>query len=264
MSRSAHSRRPGRCRPASSHQVFLAGVLTSAEDFERARPWGLSAARDYESYLLDTAVLLERALRSFEAVQVRRFHPQDFTEFCVLHRLDPAARLARERYLANPALLGQLLAYQGEELTGDFVPRLERARENGLTMRHAELLLAEAGSDPVVQRAYQEAAELFRRLLGTAGPGTYEFHCEVRAPGGPLPARARVVQWEDGVVRINDEDLDLVHAVLCAALAGALPGTLTLAGLRGSGAGCGEYQQVRWDWASTGAGFAPTGRATDR
>lgn len=257
MSRSAHSRRLGRCRPTSPHQVFLVGVLTCDQDFEQARPWGLSAARDYESYLLDTAVLLEQAHRSFEAVQVRRFHPADFAEFCLLHRLDPTARAAQERYLANPALLTQLLVYQGEELTGDFVPRLIRARENGLTMRHAELLLSESGPDPRIQRAYQEAAELFRRLLRTAGPGTYEVRCEVLAPGGPLPADARVVQWEDGVVRINDEDLDLVHAVLCAALAGSLPGTLTLAGLRGSAAGCGEYQPVRWDWASTGAGFTP-------
>ncbi|MFI9274675.1 hypothetical protein ACIGXM_28795 [Kitasatospora sp. NPDC052896] len=260
MSRHLHPRRPPRCRPTGARQapaqrVFVTGVLASPEDFERARPWGLTAAPDHRRYLAGTATLLAHARRRFESVRVRRFHPDDFAEFCLLRRLDPADRAAQQRYLANPALLGQLLDYQGEELVEDFLPRLVRARENGLTMRHAELLLAEGGALPAVERCYREAAELFARLLGEAGPGTYEFRCVIRASEGPLVAEARVVLWEDGLVRIHDEELDLVRAVLCAALARRLPGRLELSGLRGSAAGCGEYQQAAWSWQSAGTGF---------
>jgi hypothetical protein len=54
------------------------------------------------------------------------------------------------------------------------VPRLIRARESGLTLRHVELLLddgdggAEAG--PLVRQAHQRGAELFRRMLVEAPP----------------------------------------------------------------------------------------------
>ncbi|MFJ8045830.1 hypothetical protein ACIRBX_35495 [Kitasatospora sp. NPDC096147] len=271
MSRNGRPARSPRCtsQHAARHeeQAFVTGILAGPEDFERVREWRLTEARDYEAYLLDTAVLLEEARRSFGVVQARVFHPQDFAEFCLLHGLDPAEPASRDRYLVHPPLQTQLLAYQGEELTGDFLPRLVRARENGLTLRHADLLVdgglyaAEEDADPAVRRAYQAGAEVFRRMLVGAGPGTYEFRCVVRAPDGPLPAEARILHWEDGVVRINDEDLDLVCAVLCAGLHRELPGEAVLRGTQGSG--CGEYRQVAWGWRSEGYGYAPAALEPD-
>jgi hypothetical protein len=188
------------------------------------------------------------------------FHPDDFAEFCLLHRLDPCEPVSRDRYLVNPPLQTQLLPYQGEELAGDFLPRLIRARESGLTLCHADLLLDGAlcgggGDTPEIRRAYEQGAELFRRMLVGAGCGAYQFHCVVDAPGGRLQAQARILHWEDGVVRVNDEDLDLVCAVLCVGLARELPGAAVLHGSQGSG--CGEYGQVAWAWQSTGCDYTP-------
>ncbi|GAA2142190.1 hypothetical protein GCM10009760_27070 [Kitasatospora kazusensis] len=254
---------PGRGQDRRDGQVFLTGILTGPEDFERARPWRLTDAADFDSYLLDTAVLLADARRAFGVVQARMFHPGDFTDFCLLHRLDPADPAARDRYLVNPPLQTQLVPYQGEELSGDFIPRLVRARESGLTMRHADLLLdgglsaPEEGLDPGVRRAYQQGADLFRRILLGAGCGVFRFRCTVDAPGGLLEAEARILHWEDGVLRLNDEELDLVCAVLCAGLALELPGAALLAGSQGSADACGEYRQVAWAWQSTGHGYQP-------
>ena len=265
-------RRPQAVREQArrSEQAFITGILTSREDFERARPWGLADAADYDGYLADTAALLAEAHRTFEVVRARMFHPADFEDFCLLHRLDPAEPAARDRYLVNPPLQAQLLPYQGEELAADFVPRLVRARENGLTLRHIELLLDEAPAGPCgggqedggqpgrAREAYERGAEVFRRMLVGAGFGVYEFRCTVDAPGGRLEAAARILHWEDGVVRINDEDLDLVCAVLCAGLARELPGAALLYGSQGSAADCGEYREAAWAWQSGGQDWTPT------
>ncbi|MFJ3787411.1 hypothetical protein [Kitasatospora sp. NPDC090091] len=261
--RTRHERR----RP-DGEQAFVIGVLTSEADFERARAWRLSDAPDHATYLRETAELLAEARRSFDTVRARMFHPQDFEEFCLLHGLDPAEPAARDRYLVNPPLQTQLLAYQGEELAGDFAPRLVRARDNGLTLRHADLLLdggltEEGGRE--VRAVYQRGAEVFRRMLVGAGAGVYELRLAVDAPGGRLTAAARVLQWEDGVVRINDEDLELVCAVLCAGLARELPGLAVLHGARGaaeargarSGGADDGFRQTAWAWASAGREWAP-------
>ncbi|MFF2956432.1 hypothetical protein ACFVVU_34450 [Kitasatospora sp. NPDC057965] len=255
--------RDGACerqRAEGAGQAFVIGVLTSPADFERARAWGLSDAADHERYLAETAELLADARHRFDTVRARMFHPQDFAEFCLLHGLDPAEPAARDRYLVNPPLRTQLLAYQGEELAGDFVPRLVRARENGLTLRHADLLLdgrLYGERDDAVRGAYERGAEVFRRMLLGAGSGVYELRLSVDAPGGRLAAAARVLQWEDGVVRINDEDLELLCAVLCAGLARELPGLAVLHGAQGSAAACGEYRPTAWAWASEGRVWAP-------
>ncbi|GAA2747396.1 hypothetical protein GCM10010440_42980 [Kitasatospora cinereorecta] len=263
-------RRSNRCTSAAprTEEAFVTGILTSAEDFERARAWHLTDAPDFDAYLLDTAVLLADALRVFGSVQARMFHPEDFADFCLLHGLDPAESASRDRYLVNPPLQTQLLPYQGEELGGDFVPRLVRAREDGLTLCHADLLLdgalcgtvgAEgAEPDPGVRVLYERASELFRRMLVGAGCGAYELRCAVEGPGGRLEAQARILHWEDGVVRINDEELDLVRAVLCAGLYRELPGAALLHGIQGSAASCGEYRPVAWGWRSTGWDWAPS------
>ncbi|MEU9077506.1 hypothetical protein [Kitasatospora sp. NPDC048538] len=266
VARAPHRRQ----RAEGGEQAFVIGVLTSAADFARARAWGLSDAPDFERYLADTAELLADAVERFEVVRARMFHPQDFEEFCVLHGLDPAEPAARDRYLVNPPLQTQLLAYQGEELAGDFAPRLVRARENGLTLCHADLLLdgglvggaGEADEDHArwVRAAYQRGGEVFRRMLVGAGAGVYELRLRVDAPGGRLTAAARVLQWEDGVVRINDEDLELVCAVLCAGLALELPGVAVLHGSQGSAASCGEYLPASWAWSSGGQDWAPSAR----
>ncbi|MEV0193336.1 hypothetical protein AB0I39_32995 [Kitasatospora purpeofusca] len=249
-----------RQRSEGAGQAFVIGVLTSAADFEAARAWQLSDAPDHERYLAETGELLADARRRFDTVRARMFHPQDFAEFCLLHGLDPAEPAARERYLVNPPLQTQLLAYQGEELVGDFLPRLVRARENGLTLRHADLLLdgrLHGERDEAVRGAYEQGAEVFRRMLLGAGSGVYELRLSVDAPGGPLTAAARVLQWEDGVVRINDEDLELLCAVFCAGLARELPGLAVLHGAQGSAAACGEYRQTAWAWASEGRVWTP-------
>ncbi|WP_441247298.1 hypothetical protein [Kitasatospora sp. McL0602] len=268
MPRNGRNPRTSRCAaPAGAarreDQAFLTGILTSAEDFAQARPWRLADAPDYDSYLLDTAVLLAEAQRAFGAVQARMFHPGDFADFCLLHRLDPAEQTSRDRYLVNPALQTQLLTYQGEELVGDFIPRLVRARESGLTLCHADLLLdggllgLEERQQSAVRQAYQRGAEIFRRMLVGAGYGVFQFRCSVEAPGGRLEAEARILHWEDGVVRLNDEDLDLVCAVLCAGLARELPGFALLAGSQGGAGACGEYRQVAWAWESAGHDYTP-------
>jgi hypothetical protein len=269
MPRNSRTPRPSRCtaHPAAarprSEEAFVTGILTSSEDFDRARGWHLTDAADWDSYLLDTAVLLAEARRTYGTVQARMFHPDDFADFCLLHRLDPAEPAARDRYLVNPPLQTQLLPYRGEELSGDFIPRLVRARDNGLTLRHIDLLLdgGPAGADEelaqAVRRAHQQGAEVFRRMLVGAGCGAYRFVCAVEAPGGRLEAEARILHWEDGVVRINDEDLDLVCAVLCAGLYRELPGAAMLHGSQGSAAACGEYRQVAWAWQSEGQGYVP-------
>ncbi len=250
-----------RQRSEGAGQAFVIGVLTSAADFEAARAWQLSDAPDHERYLVETAELLADARRRFDTVRARMFHPQDFAEFCLLHGLDPAEPAARERYLVNPPLRTQLLAYQGEELADDFLPRLVRARENGLTLRHADLLLdgrLYGERDDTVRGAYERGAEVFRRMLLGAGSGVYELRLAVDAPGGRLAAAARVLQWEDGVVRINDEDLELLCAVLCAGLVRELPGLAVLHGAQGSAASCGEYRQTAWAWAGEGRVWTPT------
>lgn len=268
MPRNSRTPRNSRCAAGTpahrrEDQAFLTGILTSRADFEQAGQWRLTDAADFDSYLLDTAVLLAEAQRAFGSVQARMFHPQDFAEFCLLHRLDPADPGARDRYLVNPPLQAQLLPYRGEELSGDFIPRLVRAREGGLTLCHVDLLLdgglfgPDEEQEPMVRQAYQQGAELFRRMLVGAGYGAFQFQCAVQAPGGRLEADARILHWEDGVVRLNDEDLDLVCAVLCAGLALELPGAALLSGSQGAGSACGEYRQVAWAWESTGFGYTP-------
>ncbi|MEU9128122.1 hypothetical protein AB0D08_08425 [Kitasatospora sp. NPDC048540] len=267
MPRNSRTPRSSRCTSPGSgrrpEEAFVTGILACPEDFERARPWGLTDAADHAAYLVDTAALLAEARRVFGTVQARMFHPGDFADFCLLHGLDPAEQQARDRYLVNPPLQTQLLPYQGEELADDFLPRLVRARESGLTLRHADLLLDGALCGPQEQlpprlrQAHDQASEVFRRMLVGAGAGTFQFHLVVDAPGGRLQADARVLHWDDGVVRIHDEDLDLVCAVLCVGLARELPGAALLHGSQGSAGSCGEYRQVAWAWQSTGFGYTP-------
>ncbi|MEV4561278.1 hypothetical protein AB0K51_30410 [Kitasatospora sp. NPDC049285] len=254
----------------------MTGILVSEADFARGQEWRLTDARDFEEYLEETAELLVEAVERFGTVRARMFHPEDFADYCLLHGLDPREQAARDGYLVNQPLQTQLVTYRGEELV-DFLPRLVRARENGLTLRYADLLVDgalcgptgapdgpdRAAADPRVRWTYQQASEVFRRMLVGAGCGAYEFRAVVDAPGGALEVRARVLHWEDGAVRINDEDLDLVCAVLCAGLYCELPGAAVLHGTQGSGALCGEYRQVAWAWQSTGFDWTPAALAVD-
>ncbi|MFJ1754634.1 hypothetical protein [Kitasatospora sp. NPDC088134] len=272
---SRNSRRPRRCRteiPYRGEEAFVTGILTCEADFERVREWRLSDAPDYPTYLREAAELLAEAVEGYGAVRARRFHPEDFADHCLLHGVDPREQAARDGYLVNPPLRTQLVTYRGEELA-DFLPRLVRAREGGLALRYADLLMDGAlcgaagprdgarAADPRVRRTYQQASEVFRRVLVGAGCGAYEFRVAVDAPGGPLEAQVRVLHWEDGAVRIHDEDLDLVTAVLCAGLYCELPGAAVLHGTQGSGALCGEYRQVAWSWRSTGYDWSPAALA---
>ncbi|KDN86923.1 hypothetical protein [Kitasatospora cheerisanensis] len=269
---SRNSRRPRRCSaesPRRSDEAFVTGILTSEDDFARALEWQLTDAPDYDTYLRETAELLTDAVEAYATVRARMFHPDDFADYCLLHGLDPHEQAARDGYLVNPPLQTQLVGYRGEELA-DFLPRLVRAREGGLTLRHADLVMdgalcgaERAAADPRVRWTYQQASEVFRRVLVGAGCGAYEFRVAVDAPGGPLEAGVRVLHWDDGAVRINDEDLDLVTAVLCAGLYGELPGAAVLHGTQGAGALCGEYRQVAWAWRSTGFDWAPAELAVD-
>ncbi|MFF0296356.1 hypothetical protein ACFYS8_20315 [Kitasatospora sp. NPDC004615] len=273
---SRNSRRPRRCGAESSRrsdEAFVTGILTDEADFARAREWQLTDAPDYETYLRETADLLAEAVECYGTVRARMFHPADFADYCLLHGVDPGEQAARDGYLVNPPLQTQLVTYRGEELA-DFVPRLVRAREGGLTLRHADLVMdgalcaavgvppsplgwGKAAADPRARWTYQQASEVFRRVMVGAGCGAYEFRVAVDAPGGALEAHARVLHWEDGAVRINDEDLDLITAVLCAGLYGELPGAAVLHGTQGSGSLCGEYRQVAWAWRSTGFDWTP-------
>ncbi|MFJ5926663.1 hypothetical protein ACIQF6_29075 [Kitasatospora sp. NPDC092948] len=269
---SRNSRRPRRCGAEPSRrsdEAFVTGILTDEADFARAREWQLTDAPDYATYLREAAGLLAEAVDGYATVRARMFHPDDFADYCLLHGFDPGEQAARDGYLVNPPLQTQLVTYRGEDLA-DFVPRLVRAREGGLTLRHADLVMdgalceAElAAADPRVRWTYQQASEVFRRVLVGAGCGAYEFRVAVDAPGGPLEAHARVLHWEDGAVRIHDEDLDLITAVLCAGLYGELPGVAVLHGTQGSGAVCGEYRQVAWAWRSTGFDWTPAELAVD-
>ncbi|RAJ35851.1 hypothetical protein K353_05054 [Kitasatospora sp. SolWspMP-SS2h] len=263
---SRNSRRPRRCSAEPSHrggEVFVTGILTGEADFERVRAWRVTDAPDYATYLREAGELLAGAVEEYGTVRARMFHPQDFADYCLLHGLDVREQAARDGYLVNPPLQTQLVTYRGEDLP-DFLPRLVRAREGGLTLRYADLLMdgalcgtAGAVAEPRARWTYQQASEVFRRVLVGAGCGAYEFRVVVDAPSGPLEARARVLHWEDGAVRINDEDLDLVTAVLCAGLYRELPGAAVLHGTQGSGALCGEYRQVAWAWRSTGQEWSP-------
>ncbi|RKE18008.1 hypothetical protein [Streptomyces sp. TLI_171] len=247
----------------------MTGILTGEADFDRVREWHVTDAPDFATYLREAGELLAEAVEDYGTVRARMFHPDDFADYCLLHGLDPREQAARDGYLVNPPLQTQLVVYRGEDLV-DFLPRLVRARESGLALRYADLLMdgalcapEQAAADPRVRWTYQQASEVFRRVLVGAGCGAYEFRLAVDAPSGPLEAQARVLHWEDGAVRIHDEDLDLVTAVLCAGLYRELPGAAVLHGTQGSGALCGEYRQVAWAWRSTGHDWTPAELAVD-
>jgi hypothetical protein len=78
------------------------------------------------------------------------------------------------------------------------------------------------------------------------GEGSFTAVCGLFAPDGPVTAWADLRLEPGGVLRIEDEDLDLLCKVLCVGHALNLPGAVTLSGV------CRRCGEIGWKWAFDG------------
>jgi hypothetical protein len=237
----------------------MVGVVTNRADFERLVADGCTTYTAYADYLRDVEWLLAGLGRDGVEVRGRAFCPGDFEDYCAEEGLSPTDGDSHLVYTADPLAEDEWVRWEGEPLA-EFLLRLERAHERGLVRRRLDRMLAETAEaaltgefpEPLLRIAYARGAEALRGFLLGAGQGSFTAVCSVFEPDLPVVAWADLRLEADGVMRIDDEDLDLLCEVLCVGHALNLPGVLTLAGI------CPERGEVGWEWTFDGECFRPS------
>jgi hypothetical protein len=234
----------------------MVGIVTNRADFERLRAAGSTGYSAYGDYLADIEQLLADLDRDGVEVRGRAFSPLDFEDYCEREGLSPEEGDSHLAYTADPAAEEEWVRWDGEPLPY-FLQRLDRAHEHGGVRRRLDRMLAETaeaaltGAFPegLLRIAYARGAEALRGLLLGAGEGSFTVVCSMFEPDLPVVAWADLRLEPDGVLRIDDEDLDLLCEVLCVGHALNLPGALSLSGV------CPVRGEVGWEWTFDGESF---------
>ncbi|WP_042364423.1 hypothetical protein [Streptacidiphilus neutrinimicus] len=240
----------------SRRKPTMVGVVTNRADFERLIAEGCTTYTAYADYLRDVDALLVGLGRDGVEVRGRAFSPADFDDYCAQQGLSPADGDSHLVYTADPVAEDEWVRWDGEPLA-EFLLRLDRAHERGLVRRRLDGMLAETAEaaltgqfpEQLLRIAYARGAEALRGFLLRAGVGSFTAVCSVFEPEMPVFAWADLLLEEGGVLRIDDEDLDLLCEVLCVGHALQLPGVLTLSG------NCPERGEVGWEWTFDGESF---------
>ncbi|MEY9873461.1 hypothetical protein ABH931_002943 [Streptacidiphilus sp. MAP12-33] len=240
----------GRRRPT------MVGVVTNRADFELLRADGCTEYSAFADYLGDIESMLTGLGRDGAEVCGRAFSPADLRDFCEREGLSPADGDSHYAYTADPAAEEEWVRWQGEPLA-EFLLRIDRAHERGVVRRHLDRMLAETAEaaltgdfpEQLLRIAYAHGAEALRGFLLGAGEGQFTAVCSLFDPDLPLVAWADLLLEEGGVLRIDDEDLDLLNEVLCVGYALNLPGVFSLAGI------CPVRGEVGWEWTFDGESF---------
>jgi hypothetical protein len=243
--------------PASGRRKpTMIGVVTNRADFECLIADGSTTYSDYGDYLDDIEAMLDGLGREGVEVRARAFSPGDFEDYCAEEGLSPDDSDSHLVYTADPGAEDEWVRWEGEPLP-EFLLRLDRAHERGLVRRRIDRMLAETAEaaltgdfpDQLLRIAYARGAEALRGFLLGAGVGAFTVVCSIFEPEMPLVAWADLVLEGGGVLRIDDEDLDLLCEVLCVGYALNLPGVLTLSGISS------ERGELGWEWIFDGHSF---------
>ncbi|RAG84262.1 hypothetical protein DN069_17900 [Streptacidiphilus pinicola] len=234
----------------------MVGVVTNRADFERLVADGCTPYATYADYLRDVDALLAGLRRDGVEVRGRAFSPADFEDYCAEQGLSPTEGDSHLVYTADPEAEDEWVRWQGEPLP-EFLLQLDRAHERGLVRRRLDRMLAQTAEaaltghfpEQLLRIAYARGAEALRGFLLGAGAGSFTAVCSIFEPELPVVAWADLRLEEGGVLRIDDEDLDLLCEVLCVGHALNLPGVLTLSGISP------ERGEVGWEWTFDGDSF---------
>ncbi|SEM46895.1 hypothetical protein [Streptacidiphilus jiangxiensis] len=250
--------RDRRCaaRAAERRRPTMVGVVTNRADFERLQADGSTTYRGYGDYLRDVEALLDGLGRDGVEVRGRAFSPADFDDFCEREGISRADGDSHFAYTADPTAEEEWVRWEGEPLA-EFLLRVDRAHERGLVRRQLDRMLAETAEaavsgefpEPLLRIAYARGAEALRGFLLGAGEGTFTVVCSLFDADLPLVAWADLRLEPGGVMRVDDEDLDLLCEVLCVGHALNRPGMLSLGGV------CAVRGEVGWEWTFDGESF---------
>ncbi|MEZ0068690.1 hypothetical protein ABIA32_004724 [Streptacidiphilus sp. MAP12-20] len=256
--------RTGRCTQRPKVPTML-GVVTNRSDFERLRRDGATSYAAYGDYLADVESLLAGLGRDGVEVCGRAFSPEDFDAYCEREGISPDDGDSHLAYTADPAAEEEWVRWDGEPVP-EFLLRVERAHERGRVRRQLDRMLCETAEaaltgvfpEPLLRVAYARGAEALRDFLLTADEGAFTAVCGLFDPEEPVTAWADLRLEAGGVLRIEEEDLDLLCEVLCVGHALNLPGVVTLSGV------CERRGEVGWEWAFDGEGYRHVHQRVDQ
>ncbi|WP_030162659.1 hypothetical protein [Streptomyces sp. NRRL S-244] len=230
-------RRTTRRRMLRREVPSTVGLLADAGDFAAMRGYRsftFDHHDDYGDYLRHVDGLLRSLAAQGIHTTVALFDPDEYTEFCREHGIDPDTAEARTRFTAELAGAGAVLPYTGQPID-ELVPLLVDEAVRQATWEYATTLLAGVGScadcgEDIGHASFTRASGALTRLVEGAGPGHHHLVCSVPTRDEQLVAvlHAEVTPDRDGPPRIEGrEGLDFV-TVLATGLALGGPGGLVL------------------------------------
>ncbi|MGW7031902.1 hypothetical protein ACWGFX_32660 [Streptomyces xanthophaeus] len=230
--RSSHRRRTLRREVPST-----VGLLADAGDFAAMcgyPSFTFDDHTDYPDYLHHVDGLLRTLAAQGIHTTVALFDPDQYTDYCAEHGLDPDTAATRARFTADLAGTGSGLPYTGRPVA-EILPLLVDEAVRQATWEYATALLSQVGScadcgEDIGQASFARAAEALKRLVAGAGPGRHHLVCSVPTEAEQLVAVLQAQSsadpadppWFEG-----REGLDFV-TVLAAGLALGGPGGLVL------------------------------------
>ncbi|WP_370072643.1 hypothetical protein [Streptacidiphilus sp. MAP5-3] len=246
-------------RPTPAVRPTMLGLVTNRGDFEELRSEGCTSYESFGDYLRDIEALLADLQRDCVEMHARAFSPEDFEAYCARESLPLTDGDSHLAYLADPAGEEEWVPWHGEPLA-EFLLRVERAHERGqvrgmlarMLGETAEAALSGVFPEQLLRIAYAHGAEALRGFLLGAGVGAFTVVCGLFAQDEPVTAWADLRMEPGGVLRIEDEDLDLLCEVLCVGHALNLPGVVTLSGV------CEQRGEVGWEWTFDGQAYCRT------
>ncbi|MBF9068683.1 hypothetical protein [Streptacidiphilus fuscans] len=244
---------------APTDRPTMLGLVTNRGDFEELRVEGRTAYETFGEYLHDIEGLMAELKVDCVETHARAFSPEDFEAYCTREGLPAGEGDSHLAYIADPAGEEEWVRWTGEPLA-EFLLRVERAHERGQVRRMLERMLGETAEaaltgvfpEQLLRIAYAHGAEALRGFLLAAGEGAFTVACGLFAQEEPVTAWADLWMEPDGVLRIEEEDLDLLCEVLCVGHALNLPGVVTLSGVSA------QRGEVGWEWTFDGQAYCRT------
>ncbi|MFG3286657.1 hypothetical protein [Streptomyces sp. NPDC048111] len=208
------------------------GLLADAHDFTAMTRYRTFTFDDHEAYLRQVEGVLRARSAQGAHTTVALFDPEEFTEFCTAHGLDPDTPRSRTSFTAELAAGGARVAYAGQPLDS-LVPELINKAVRKATWEYATLLLADAGDcaecgQDIGRAAFDQASQLLLNLLDTAGPGAHHLVCSIPAQDDQLIAVLHAEREGADPVRLDERETAEFVSVLAAGIALHSAGGLVL------------------------------------
>jgi len=211
--------------PLQTENPAIVGILTEQTDFDAMHTLTAFPVTDYTDYLHHTEDLLRTHTANGQHTIAVLLDPDDYTDYCTDHTLDPTLPTSRAHYTAQDAFPRAHVAYHGQDLPDLIADLVDEATHNATWQYATETLnqllgpCTRCGYD-IGRAAQAHAARLTTTLLNHTNAGPSTLICAVSAPHETLHA---TLHTEHDALPDEDE-ARYFTTVLAAGLATNSPG----------------------------------------